>query len=262
MIDVRDLTKNFGDFCAVNRVSFSVPKGIIFGFLGPNGAGKTTTIKMLTTTLKPSAGTMSVDGHDPVFQQHAVRRTFGIVFQDPSLDDELTAFENMELHGVLYGVASPKRRERIKRLLQFVELWDRQGDFVKHFSGGMKRRLEIARALLHEPKILFLDEPTLGLDPQTRNHIWSYIKNLRTEQNVTVFFTTHYMEEADRVADELAVIDHGKIVAEGSPQSLKEMAKTQSLEDAFIALTGHAIRDEEASVTDRMRLGRKIWRRR
>ena len=260
MIVVRELTKNFGDFCAVDHVSFSVPKGIIFGFLGPNGAGKTTTIKMLTTTLKPSAGIMSVDGHDPVLDQNAVRRTFGIVFQDPSLDDELTAFENMELHGVLYGVASPKRRERIEMLLKFLGLWDRQGDFVKHFSGGMKRRLEIARALLHEPKILFLDEPTLGLDPQTRNHIWNYIKKLREEQNVTVFFTTHYMEEADRVADELVVIDHGKIVAEGSPKSLKELANAQSLEDAFIALTGHAIRDEEASATDRMRFNRKLWR--
>jgi ABC-2 type transport system ATP-binding protein len=260
VIDVRDLTKNFGDFSAVDHVSFSVPKGSVFGFLGPNGAGKTTTIKMLTTTLKPSSGTMRIDGHDPVLEQNAVRRSFGIVFQDPSLDEELTAFENMELHGALYGVPSSQRRERIKRLLQFVELWDRQGDFVKHFSGGMKRRLEIARALLHEPKILFLDEPTLGLDPQTRNHIWSYIKNLCVEHNVTVFFTTHYMEEADRVADELVVIDRGKIVAKGSPQSLKDMAKTQSLEDAFIALTGHAIRDEEASAKDRMRLNRKMWR--
>ena len=260
MIDVKDLTKNFGDFCAVNGVSFSVPKGVIFGFLGPNGAGKTTTIKMLTTTLKPSSGVMSVDGHDPVREQNAVRRSFGIVFQDPSLDEELTAFENMELHAALYGVPSLKRRERIQKLLQFVELWDRQADFIKTFSGGMKRRLEIARALLHEPKILFLDEPTLGLDPQTRNHIWSYIKNLCAEKDVTVFFTTHYMEEADRVADELAVIDSGKIVARGSPQSLKETAKTQSLEDAFIALTGHAIRDEEASAKDRMRLNRKMWR--
>jgi len=260
VIDVKGLTKNFGDFCAVNCISFSVPKGIIFGFLGPNGAGKTTTIKMLTTTLKPSAGSMSIDGHDPVLEQHAVRRAFGIVFQDPSLDDELTAFENMELHGVLYGVVASKRRERIEMLLNLVGLWDRHRDFVKRFSGGMKRRLEIARALLHEPKILFLDEPTLGLDPQTRNHIWGYIKRLRAEQNVTVFFTTHYMEEADRVADKLAVIDCGKIVAEGSPQGLKDMAKASSLEDAFIALTGHAIRDEEASATDRMRLGRKIWR--
>lgn len=259
MIEVNDLTKNFGEFCAVNHVSFSVPKGTIFGFLGPNGAGKTTTIKMLTTTLKPSAGTMEVDGHDPVLEQHAVRRSFGIVFQDPSLDDDLTAFENMELHGVLYGVPSHQRRENIERLLKFVELWDRQGQFVKQFSGGMKRRLEIARALLHEPKILFLDEPTLGLDPQTRNHIWSYIRNLRDKQNVTVFFTTHYMEEADRVADKLAVIDHGKIVAEGTPQGLKERTRTQSLEDAFITLTGHAIRDEDSKVIDFMRTARK-WR--
>ena len=190
----------------------------------------------------------------PVLEQHAVRRTFGIVFQDPSLDDELTAFENMELHGVLYKVASPKRRERIEMLLKFVELWDRQGHVVKQFSGGMKRRLEIARALLHDPKIIFLDEPTLGLDPQTRNHIWSYIKKFECgKKKVTVFFTTHYMEEADRVADKLAVIDHGKIVAEGTPQSLKEKAKARSLEDAFIALTGRAIRDEGSSATDHMR---------
>ena len=260
MIIVTKLTKSFGDVAAVDRVSFSVPEGSIFGFLGPNGAGKTTTIKMLTTTLKPSSGMMSVNGHDPVREQDAVRRSFGIVFQDPSLDEELTAFENMELHGALYGVPSSPMRGRIQKLLQFVELWDRQGDFVKHFSGGMKRRLEIARALLHEPKILFLDEPTLGLDPQTRNHIWSYIKNLCVEQRVTVFFTTHYMEEADRVADELAVIDRGRIVARGSPQRLKETAGASSLEDAFIALTGHAIRDEDASATDRMRLSRKMWR--
>ncbi|MBF0595718.1 MAG: ATP-binding cassette domain-containing protein [Candidatus Omnitrophica bacterium] len=262
MIDVKELTRKFEDSTAVDQVSFSVPAGIIFGFLGPNGAGKTTTIKMLTTTLKPSSGTMRVDGHDPVREQNAVRRSFGIVFQDPSLDEELTAYENMELHGALYGVPSSKMRERIKDLLQFVELWDRQKDFVKHFSGGMKRRLEIARALLHEPKILFLDEPTLGLDPQTRNHIWTYIKNLCAEQKVTVFFTTHYMEEADRVADDLAVIDRGKIVARGSPKHLKELSNTVSLEDAFIALTGHAIRDEEVSATDRMRLTRKMWRRR
>jgi len=153
----------------------------------------------------------------------------------------------MELHAVLYRVDPRERRERIEKLLRFVELWDRRADFVKRFSGGMKRRLEIARALLHEPKIMFLDEPTLGLDPQTRNHIWSYIENLSRERDVTVFFTTHYMEEADRVADEIAVIDHGKIVAQGSPASLKERVQTVSLEDAFIALTGHAIRDEEVT---------------
>jgi ABC-2 type transport system ATP-binding protein len=192
--------------------------------------------------LKPTEGSIRVDGFDPVRDQGAVRRTFGIVFQDPSLDEALTAFENMELHAVLYRVDPRERRGRIEKLLRFVELWNRRADFVKRFSGGMKRRLEIARALLHEPKIIFLDEPTLGLDPQTRNHIWSYIENLSKERDVTVFFTTHYMEEADRVADEIAVIDHGKIVAQGSPASLKERVQTVSLEDAFIALTGHATR--------------------
>ena len=165
MIEVQNLTKRYGEFSAVDRISFSVPKGEIFGFLGPNGAGKTTTIKMLTTMLKPTEGSIRVDGFDPLRDQGAVRRTFGIVFQDPSLDEALTAFENMELHAVLYRVDPRERRERIEKLLRFVELWDRRADFVKRFSGGMKRRLEIARALLHEPKIMFLDEPTLGLDP-------------------------------------------------------------------------------------------------
>jgi ABC-2 type transport system ATP-binding protein len=258
MIDVQDLVKNFGDFCAVNHVTFSVPEGRIFGFLGPNGAGKTTTIKMLTTILQPTSGTIRVGGHDPVREQRAVRQSFGIVFQDPSLDDELTAYENMDLHGVLYRVPSSERAERIKTLLEFVELWDRRKDFVKFYSGGMKRRLEVARALLHQPKILFLDEPTIGLDPQTRNHIWGYIQSLSKEQSVTVFFTTHYMDEADRVADEVAVIDHGKIVAQGTPAALKEQTKSATLEDAFIALTGHTIRDEEASSSDRMRMMRKV----
>jgi ABC-2 type transport system ATP-binding protein len=262
MIEVVNLTKRYGKFCAVDHISFSVPKGEIFGFLGPNGAGKTTTIKMLTTMLKPTEGSIWVNGFDPTRDRSAVRRTFGIVFQDPSLDETLTAFENMELHAVLYGVDTRERSVRIEKLLRFVELWDRRGDLVKRFSGGMKRRLEIARALLHEPKIIFLDEPTLGLDPQTRNHIWSYIQGLSRELDVTIFFTTHYMEEADRVADEIAVIDHGKIVAQGSPASLKERFQTVSLEDAFIALTGHAIRDEEASVADHMRRVRRIWGRR
>ncbi len=260
MIEVHDLVKMFGDFCAVDHISFTVPEGQIFGFLGPNGAGKTTTIKMLTTVLNPTSGTLRVDGHDPRQEQRRVRRSFGIVFQDPSLDDELTARENMELHGVLYNIASVERRERIEALLAFVELWDRRNDYVKRYSGGMKRRLEVARALLHKPKILFLDEPTLGLDPQTRNHIWSFIQSLSKEQNVTVLFTTHYMEEADRVANEIAIIDHGKIVAKGTPSALKEKAQAKTLEDAFISLTGHAIRDEEASSADRMRMMRQVWR--
>jgi len=261
MIEVRELSKTFGDFCAVDRISFSVAEGKIFGFLGPNGAGKTTTIKMLTTLLKPTAGTLCVNGLDPVGDPRAVRRTFGIVFQDPSLDDELTAFENMEYHGVLYGVPEPPRRKKIEDLLRFVELWERRKDFVKQFSGGMKRRLEIARALLHVPRIIFLDEPTLGLDPQTRNHIWSYIQNLSRQQNVTVFFTTHYMEEAERVADEIAIIDRGKIVAQGSPVSIKEKSGVPTLEEAFIGLTGRAIRDEEASPMDQLRMRRRLWRR-
>jgi len=260
MIEVHDLVKKFGDFCAVDHISLTVQEGKIFGFLGPNGAGKTTTIKMLTTVLNTTSGTVRVDGHDPLREQLQVRRSFGIVFQDPSLDDELTARENMELHGVLYGIASAERRERIERLLAFVELWDRRNDYVKRYSGGMKRRLEVARALLHKPKLLFLDEPTLGLDQQTRNHIWSFIQSLSREQNVTVFFTTHYMEEADRVADEIAIIDHGKIVAEGAPAALKEKTQSKTLEDAFISLTGHALRDEEASSADQMRMLRQVWR--
>jgi ABC-2 type transport system ATP-binding protein len=261
MIEVQNLTKRYGEFSAVDRITFSVPKGEIFGFLGPNGAGKTTTIKMLTTVLKPTEGSIRINGLDPVRDQAGVRRTFGIVFQDPSLDESLTAFENMELHAVLYRVDPRERGGQIEKLLRFVELWDRRADLVKRFSGGMKRRLEIARALLHEPKILFLDEPTVDLDPQTRNHIWSYIENLSKKRDVTVFFTTHYMEEADRVADEIAIIDRGKIVAQDSPARLKESVQKVSLEDAFIALTGHAIRDEEASAADRMRQVRKIWRR-
>ncbi len=262
MIEVHDLVKRFGDFYAVDHVSFEVSAGKIFGFLGPNGAGKTTIIKMLTTVLKPTSGFISVDGHDPVREQLQVRRSFGIVFQDPSLDGDMTALENLELHGVLYGVSTNERKERTEKLLRLVQLWDRRKDFVKNFSGGMKRRLEIARALLHEPKIIFLDEPTLGLDPQTRNHIWNYIKTLNKEKNVTIFFTTHYMEEADRVADEIAIIDQGKIIARGTPNSLKELTNSGSLEDAFIVLTGYAIRAEEASASDRMRTFGKAWGRR
>jgi ABC-2 type transport system ATP-binding protein len=244
----------------VNHIWFTVPGGKIFGFLGPNGAGKTTTIKMLTTVLEPTSGTIRVNGHDPTREQRQVRRSFGIVFQDPSLDDELTAYENMDLHGVLYGVPAGERAKRIEVLLEFVGLSERKKDFVKFYSGGMKRRLEVARALLHKPRILFLDEPTLGLDPQTRNHIWSYIQQLSKDENVTVFFTTHYMEEADRVADDVAVIDHGKIVAQGAPAELKEKTRSATLEDAFIALTGHTIREEEATAADRMRMMGRVWR--
>ncbi|HTZ99167.1 MAG TPA: ATP-binding cassette domain-containing protein [Candidatus Aquilonibacter sp.] len=260
MILVQDLVKNYGQFCAVDHISFRVPEGVIFGFLGPNGAGKTTTIKMLTTVLAPTGGKILVNGHDPTQEQRQVRRSFGIVFQDPSLDDELTAYENLDLHGILYGVPHGERKQRIDMLIDFVGLGDRKKNFVKEFSGGMKRRLELARALLHKPRILFLDEPTVGLDPQTRNHIWGYIQQLSKEENVTVFFTTHYMEEADRVANDVAVIDHGKIVAQGAPAELKAKGNAATLEDAFIALTGHAIREEEANATDRMRMMGRAWR--
>ncbi len=262
IIHVDHLVRQFGKLTAVNDVSFSVQRGEIFAFLGPNGAGKTTTIKMLTTLLHPSSGTMQLDGHDPVHDQAGARRSFGIVFQDPSSDDELTAWENLEFHGVLYGVDKATRRKRIDEMLKFVELDDRRDDLVKQFSGGMKRRLEIARGLLHHPKIFFLDEPTIGLDPQTRNHIWDYIKKLNKEEGITVFFTTHYMEEADRVADRVAIIDHGQIIAQGTPASLKQETNAQSLEDAFLTLTGKAIRPEEVSATDHMRTMSRMWGRR
>lgn len=262
MIDVKNLVKKFGDLTAVNDISFNVDEGEIFAFLGPNGAGKTTTIKMLTTLLHPTSGEIRINGKDPVKDQDEVRHSFGIVFQDPSLDDELTAYENAEYHGILYGMSGKPLRERIEKLLKFVELWDRRNDFVKNFSGGMKRRLEVARGLIHSPKIIFLDEPTLGLDPQTRNHIWNYIKELNKTLKTTVFFTTHYMEEADRVAQKIAIIDEGKIVASGTSSDLKQKTNTTSLEDAFLNLTGHDIREEKASSVDRMRMRRNAWTRR
>jgi len=261
IIEVKNLVRKFDDFVAVNNITFSVKEGEIFAFLGPNGAGKTTTIKMLTTLLHPTSGTVRINGFDPQRDQDKVRKSFGIVFQDPSLDDELTAYENMEFHGVLYNVPRKLREERIQQLLSYVELWDRRNELVKHFSGGMKRRLEIARGLLHHPKIIFLDEPTLGLDPQTRNHIWSYVKKLNQEEKITIFFTTHYMEEADKVAQTVAVIDRGQIVAQASPAELKSRNNTASLEEAFIKLTGQRIREEEATGKDRMRLRRRLWNR-
>jgi ABC-2 type transport system ATP-binding protein len=258
MIDVKNLTKKFKEFIAVDNISFSVSEGEIFAFLGPNGAGKSTTIKMLTTLLRPTSGNISINGHNPIKNQDEVRHSFGIVFQDPSLDDELTALENMEFHGILYQVPKEIRKERIEQLLKFVELWDRRNEFVKNFSGGMKRRLEVARGLIHHPKILFLDEPTLGLDPQTRNHIWTYIKGLNQEEKMTVFFTTHYMEEAEKVASRIAVIDHGKIIAVGTSEELKQKTNTNSLEEAFLVLTGTTIREEQAGSKDWMRRMRRV----
>ena len=261
MITVTNLVRKFGDVAAVDDVSFDVAAGEIFAFLGPNGAGKTTTIKILTTLLKPTSGVIEIDGLDPATQANETRKRFGIVFQDPSLDQELTAFENMDLHGVLYHVPRKLRHERTEMLLKLFELWDRKDDYVKKFSGGMKRRLEIARGFLHTPKILFLDEPTLGLDPQSRNQLWTHVKNLNASEGVTVFLTTHYMDEAERVADRIAVIDHGKIIAQGSPDELKSQTETDSLEAAFLILTGSSIREEKADSADQIRQMAKMWRR-
>jgi ABC-2 type transport system ATP-binding protein len=261
MIHVQNLVKVFGEVRAVDGVSFDVRAGEIFAFLGPNGAGKTTTIQMLTTLLRPTSGTIQLDGLDPVARPLDARRRFGIVFQDPSLDGELTAYENMDLHGVLYHVPRRTRAERIQMLLKLFELWDRRDGRVKTFSGGMRRRLEIARGLLHTPKILFLDEPTLGLDPQSRNQLWTHVRGLNGAEGVTVFLTTHYMDEAERVAHRIAVIDHGRIVAQGSPGELKDKTGTDSLERAFLALTGSSIRDESADAADQMRQMARMWRR-
>lgn len=262
IIAVSDLHKSYGDFEAVKGITFSVQPGEIFAFLGPNGAGKTTTIKMLTTLLHPTKGSIRIAGADPVTHQSEARKAFGIVFQDPSLDDELTAWENLELHGVLYSVPKDLRRKRMQELLEVVDLADRKDDQVKQFSGGMKRRLEIARGLLHHPKILFLDEPTIGLDPQTRNHLWSHVRELNRKEGITVFLTTHYMEEADKVASRIAVIDHGKIISLGTSAELKEQTKTASLEDAFLALTGNTIREEAGSSLDQMRMFARVHGRR
>lgn len=220
IIEVNGLSRKFGDFEAVKSVSFDVSRGEIFGFLGPNGAGKTTTISMLCTLLKPSSGAATVNDFDIISQQDQVRESIGLVFQESSLDDRLTAKENLIFHGVIYGLDKKLARERIDEVLGMVELTDRQDQMVRSFSGGMKRRLELARGLMHYPKVLFLDEPTLGLDPQSRQHLWTYILKLRERENITIFMTTHYMDEADN-CDRIAIIDHGKIVALDSPSGLK-----------------------------------------
>jgi len=261
MISVRNLVRRFGDFTAVKEISFDVAQGEIFAFLGPNGAGKSTTIKMLTTLLRPTSGSIQLDGMDPNVHQKEARQRFGIVFQDPSLDQEQTAWENMELHGILYHVPRKVRAHRIELLLKTFELWDRKDSLVKTFSGGMKRRLEIARGLLHTPKILFLDEPTLGLDPQSRNQLWTHVKALNETEKTTVFLTTHYMDEADKVAHRIAIMDHGAIIAQGTSAELKQQTSTDSLEAAFLALTGSSLRDESADAKAGLRQMAQMWRR-
>ncbi len=230
-IEVNGLARDFKGFVAVDHISFTVNEGEVFGFLGPNGAGKTTTVRMLCTLTRPSAGSATITGHDILREHNAVRKAIGIIFQDPSLDDRLTAQENLRFHGMVYKVPRRELGGRIRQALEWMELSDRANDLVRNFSGGMKRRLEIARGLLHSPRVLFLDEPTLGLDPQTRNRIWERLLQLRREQNVTLFLTTHYMDEAEN-CDRIAVIDHGRIIALDTPRNLKS-----KLEGDCISLT-------------------------
>jgi ABC-2 type transport system ATP-binding protein len=319
-IEVSDLRKNFGALAAVDGVSFEVEEGEVFGFLGPNGAGKTTTINILCTLLSPTSGHARVAGYDVESQRNAVRQSIGLVFQDPSLDDQLTAIENLRFHSYIYNVPGSKQAGRIEEVLRVVELWERRKAIVKTFSGGMKRRLEIARGLIHHPRVLFLDEPTIGLDPQTREHIWTYILQLQRAHDITIFMTTHYMEEAEHCG-RIAIIDRGQIVALDTPDALKRMvgadivtlrtpdndkaaveiqerfglqAQSQhgrlrlevpdgaefiprvvtglsvpvesvdlhrpTLDDVFMKLTGHVIRDAEADPLSFMRMHGRLWR--
>ena len=222
IIETKNLTKKFEKMTAVDNLNLEINEGEIFGLLGPNGAGKTTTLLMLVTLKPPTSGSASINGFDILKESDKVRKSIGIVFQDPSSDEILTGYENLKLHGWLYDMPDELREERINEVLELVELTDRKNDRVKKYSGGMRRRLEIARGLMHHPKILFLDEPTLGLDPQSREHIWKYIENLAKQNRMTIIITTHYMDEADKLCDRLAIIDKGKIVVMGSPKKLKK----------------------------------------
>jgi ABC-2 type transport system ATP-binding protein len=320
VIQAQGLVKRYGELEAVRGIDLEVQHGEIFGFLGPNGAGKSTTISILCTLLTPSAGTARVAGVDVVQDPARVRQRIGLVFQDPSLDDQLTGRENLEFHAWIYSVPAAERGPRIDEMLALLQLTERAGSPVKTYSGGMKRRLEIARGMLHQPQVLFLDEPTLGLDPQTRQSIWKHLNELRDNKGITIFMTTHYMDEAE-YCDRIAIIDRGKIVAQGTPDELKAMVggdvvtitssrpdaaaaeiekvlgvtpirdngslrmevpdakvfvprlvrelkapvdtvtlRRPSLDDVFLKLTGHAIRDEEAGTKDQMRAMASRWR--
>ena len=219
-IKVAGLTKNYGEIEAVRGIDFEVPVGETFGFLGPNGAGKSTTIKMLCTLARPTSGSARVAGHEVTAERDAVRRNIGLVFQDTTLDNYLTGAQNLRFHAALYGVPAAVVEPRMRQVLEMVGLWERRDSVVMTYSGGMKRRLEIARGLLHAPHVLFLDEPTVGLDPQTRASIWEYIGELKSREDITIFLTTHYMDEAEH-CDRIAIIDHGKIVAIDTPEALK-----------------------------------------
>jgi ABC-2 type transport system ATP-binding protein len=219
-VSVAGLTKNYGEIQAVRGIDFEVAAGETFGFLGPNGAGKSTTIKILCTLARPTSGSARVAGHDAVRERDAVRRNIGLVFQDTTLDSYLTGAQNLRFHAALYGVPAAAVEPRMRQVMEMVALWDRRDSLVMTYSGGMQRRLEIARGLLHAPRVLFLDEPTVGLDPQTRSSIWDYINELKAREDITIFLTTHYMDEAEN-CDRIAIIDHGKIVASGTPEALK-----------------------------------------
>jgi len=228
IIRVTDLVKRYNGITAVDSISFEVMEGEAFGFLGPNGAGKTTTISILCTLLLPTSGVAEINGYNCLKDASKVRSSIGLVFQEVTLDNDLTAYENLKFHCYLYNMERRKMEERIEEILNVVGLHERKDDLVKRFSGGMKRRLEIARGLLHRPKVLFLDEPTLGLDPQTRTHIWEFIDDLRKGEGTTIFMTTHYMDEAG-VCDRIAIIDHGRIIACGTPEELKRMIKGDTI---------------------------------
>jgi ABC-2 type transport system ATP-binding protein len=250
VIVAKDVVKTFGKFTAVDHINFNVEAGEIFAFLGPNGAGKSTTISMLTTMLRPSGGKLMLNGHDVTREQDRARKSFGIVFQDPALEEELTAYENMKIHAVLYSIPKKDQEQRIEELLRLVDLWERKDSLVRTYSGGMRRRLEIARGLMHHPKILFLDEPTLGLDTQTRNLLWDYVKKLSDSEGMTIFFTTHYLDEAEAVAGRIAIIDHGKIIATGTSKQLAKQTGTKTLEEAYLELTGKNVRDETSEANN------------
>jgi ABC-2 type transport system ATP-binding protein len=251
-ISVKDLSKQFGSVRAVDSISFEIKKGELFGFLGPNGAGKTTTINILCTLLLPTHGEAMVNGFNVASHPTEVRRSIGIIFQDQSLDERLTAYENLNFHGMIYHMPSKMRKGRIEEVLNMVGLYPKKDHIVRTFSGGMKRRLEIARGLMHSPEILFLDEPTMGLDPQTRQHIWDYILDLAQRQRITIFLTTHYMDEAE-ICQRVGIIDHGKIVDLDTPDVLMHKYNVASLNEVFLNVTGRDIRDEGSD--EKTRLG-------
>lgn len=251
IIEVKSLTKNFKTARAVDDVSFDVSQGEIFGFLGPNGAGKTTTINILCTLLAPSGGEVTINGFDTEKYPNQVRSSIGIIFQDPSLDERLTAYENLNFHGMIYHMPGKPRHKRITEVMNLVGLYEKKDYIVRTFSRGMKRRLEIARGLMHKPKILFLDEPTIGLDPQTRQHIWNYILELSRDENITIFLTTHYIEEAE-ICGRVGIMDYGRLIALDTPGKLKNDVGVNNLNEVFLKITDRNIRDEESGGKERL----------